>query len=678
MANATIGWTSNEIPAQSHVTLEIEWSPKAVWSTREVIQFTDNRNFKKDVPVILKSVDKSQNPRAALRKTVHGAENKMVTKKLTLKSPSRPKLQRNRLTVFNASAIANAHNLRKERPAKSDVNQARIPTASMYPAVPSNVTFDENMSEALLAAQDKENMSPPSPKDICSVIGSIAFTPVSKSRNDTNLDYLASLPTPGSNAKAKPTDYPRHHMHMTAVQFSDRLDDIDLVPSTPHTIQNRTTTIENFQTPIDRIDGNVSDFALQKTPALYGEHTFDVSGMGTPCVEPKYSASDSNPIKNNCQNALDVAGQHHIHHPHNHIHHSPRMQTIAENTELSYTVNRTQTISSPTTALQLSVIAEERTKAELSETYVKYQSTQHLTFNLEESSAAATAVDENLVRDVRLVGTPLKKKFQSLKELTDSHNNLSIEQMILKNNQGSMPNLHKMDTVKSIENNRYFYQSVEKDLQEPTRAELEVDDDMENLGDTSICSIQSAVSTQSIAFREHEILAQSSVFNLNEIGCGESLHANADISMFSGRLRHGPSNNKSDLNSSKHLSMSSPTIGRTMGPPRTSHSVRDLVQSNRKQAVSAYNLNASTTSLHKRSYGDRSMDKHSPTKRACMDATSPRLPRGQSIRTKDWNGKMAKKVRLPSVPIQKLQLKRHEEERVILYDPEHHLRGNVF
>lgn len=658
MANAELEWTSNEIPSQSFITLEIVWSPTAIWSTREVIQFTDNRNFKKDVPVILKSVDKTQNPKATLRKAVHGADNRVITKKLTLKSP---KMQRNRLTVWNSSMVTNVNNAKERRSVKPDMSRVLAPAMPSNTVPDSNVTFDNIPTVAEFTA-DKENVSPPN--DICGVMDSMAFTPVSKSRNDTTLDYLASLPTPSSNVKSTPMEYPRHQTQLSAKQFANRLDDIDLVISTPYTIQNRTTVIEHMQA---HIDANTSHYALQRTPSINAEHTFDVSSLHTSGFEAAHGTNES--LQSHKYN-LDV----NQHNPHHHIHHSPRMQTISENSELS--VNRTQTISSPMGGTQLFAIAEEHSKAELSETYVK-PSAHHLTFNLEESTAA---VDANLVRDVRLVGTPLKKKFQSLKELNDSRSNLSIEQMILKNNQGSMPNLHKMETVKSIENNRYFYHSKEKDLQQAaatttSNAQHEADDDMENLGDTSICSIKSTISLHSVGFQEHEILAQSSVFNLNEIGCGKSHATATDIGGgFGKRSKHVPHNTTAELNVSKHLSISSPTIGRAMGPPKSMQSTRDLSQSSRKQATSAYNLNTSSSSLNKRSNGERLNNKHSPTKRVCTDTNSPRLVKGQAIRTKTWGGKLPKKFRMPSVP-NRLQLKRPEEERVILFDPELHLRG---
>lgn len=659
MANATLEWTSNEIPPQSFITLEIVWSPTAIWSTREVIQFTDNRNFKKDVPVILKSVDKTQNLKTTLRRA---ADNKVITKKLTLKSPSRPKMQRNRLTVFNPSMVPNVNGAKERRSMNPDMGRVLAPAIPSNAATNTNVTFDGNTAAAVFTA-DKENVSPP--RDICGVLDSMVFTPVGKSRNDTNLDYLASLPTPGSNVKSTPMTYPRHQTHLSAAQFANRLDDIEPVISTPYNIQNRTTVIGNMETPIDRTGANTSQYASQKTPSIITEHTFNVSSLQTPGAEIAHGAIES--LQSHKYN-LDV----NQHHPHHLTQHSPRMQTISENSELS--VNRTQTISSPMAGTQLFAIAEEHSKAELSETYVK-PSTHHLTFNLEESTAA---VDENLVRDVRLVGTPLKKKFQSLKELNDSRNNLSIEQMILKNNQGSMPNLHKMETVKSIENNRYFYHSKEKDLQQGTAsssAQDEADDDMEHLGDTSICSIKSTISL--VGFQEHEILAQSSVFNLNEIGRGKSQANVADIGNgFGKRSKHVSHNTTTELNASRHLSISSPTIGRTMGPPKSMHSTRDLSQSNRKQAMSAYSLNtSSSSSLNKRSNGERLIDKHSPTKRMCTDNSSPKSSKGQTIRTKAWGGKLPKKFRVPSMPNQRLQLKRPEEERVILFDPELHLRG---
>jgi abnormal spindle-like microcephaly-associated protein len=80
----------------------------------------------------------------------------------------------------------------------------------------------------------------------------------------------------------------------------------------------------------------------------------------------------------------------------------------------------------------------------------------------------------------------------------------------LRSNQGSMPNLNEMDSsMASIEHNRYFFQE-------------------KNQQNLSIASIASNAD-----FRETEICAQSSRFNLNEIGLSSNITQQAPRPTFS-------------------------------------------------------------------------------------------------------------------------------------------------
>lgn len=664
--NATLEWTSNEIPARSYITLDIIWNPTVVISSREVIQFTDNRNFRKDVVVIMKSIDKTQQLKNAIKKTSHTVEHKTITKKLTLKSPSpRSKMHRNRLGAINAtSSMSNRTTIKKDSINRIGMKRVLALNSQQTSPVPSITVFDEINN--VLYTSDKENLNPSSSpsKNMSCAFDSLIFTPVGKTKvKSSNVDYLASLPTPNSSVKNNNQSiYVRNgNEQMSPMQFKSKLNETETIMSTPHiTVHSRTTTFDNFQTPISQNEVH-DQFAIQKTPTFHIEHTFNITNVPTPGFEPVPKLNEGIQSR---KLIMEMQG------------HSPRMETIAENTELL--VNRTQTISSPITIQHLSVIKEENSKVELSETYVK-QSDHHLTYNIDEQNAK-----ENLVRDVRLVGTPLRKKFQSMKELNDSQSNLSLEQKILKSNQGSMPNLHKMEAVKSIESNRYYYQSIEKDLQQAVgnnTTNQHVDDDFENLGDTSICSIKSTVS----AFHEHEILAQSSRFNLNEVGRNNKLP--------SGNLQHININKtpkKQILNDrnikiqpNKHLSMSSPSINKTTASSKLSQSTRDISHSlaeiKKRPTTFLYSVESSP-SLNKRNRDDKSFssNKSSPPKRVCMENDLPKSTKGQSVRTKTWSGTMPKKFRVPNVPPQRLQFKRTEEERVILFDPELHLRGENF
>lgn len=99
---------------------------------------------------------------------------------------------------------------------------------------------------------------------------------------------------------------------------------------------------------------------------------------------------------------------------------------------------------------------------------------------------------EELSRQVdNIVLTPLRKIItsESMKNLSGQ----SREQEYLKLNQGSMPNLHEIEKINSIENNRYFFAGSEVEL----------------------LNVEERVST--IAFHANEIRAQSSQVNLHEV-----------------------------------------------------------------------------------------------------------------------------------------------------------------
>lgn len=53
--NINLEWLENTVPAHSEITMEMVWSPQMDVACKETLQFIDNRNFRKDVMVILKS-----------------------------------------------------------------------------------------------------------------------------------------------------------------------------------------------------------------------------------------------------------------------------------------------------------------------------------------------------------------------------------------------------------------------------------------------------------------------------------------------------------------------------------------------------------------------------------------------------------------------------------------------
>lgn len=671
IANAQLEWTSNEIPARSSIPMDIVWNPVVVWSTREIIQITDNRNFKKDVAVILKSIDKTKTSKANFKKSIaiksHAAEHRILTKKLALKSPSpRTKLQqRNRLSMLNAGNATT----------KKDISMCN--NLQLKKVLGTNNQSNRSQTKASFASEqyEKENMKPQSPPNISTVFDSLNFTPATKA-NTSSVDYLASLPTPNAHLEKNrspimSTPFDFHHLDETQTLFK-----------TPGIkINDTTTTFNNFTTPMERSEvdnshyfNDIHDrnlFAMQKTPSCSDGQK---NGMST---SEMYAVSSR---KLN----LDIPN----------VSPNGKINNDNKDGDGSFCINRTQTISSPIGMAKLSIIEEEQSKVEMSETYIK-QNEHHLTYNVVPNGKDDVVTSphptptENLVRDVQLISTPLSKKYLSMKELTDNNTNLSLEQKILKMNQGSMPNLHKLDKVKSIENNRYFYQSVEKDLQE-TEHSQNGDEENEQIGDISVCSVKSTVSTQSVAFNEHEIQAQSSRLNLHEIGRSHTKKPMNNFCFTIDMPKKTSNNIQPRMSSKNFLSTSSPTVNKIpVEKSKFSQSIRDISASakslskSRPSVISYANRSMSNCSLSMKKRGrdenldssKKSLNKLSPPKRVCIEPESPKASRGQSFRTKTWGNVMPKKFRIPSIPPQRLQLKRPEEERVILYDPELHMRS---
>lgn len=127
---------------------------------------------------------------------------------------------------------------------------------------------------------------------------------------------------------------------------------------------------------------------------------------------------------------------------------------------------------------------------------------------------------EDLKRDIKMIATPLRKHSESMKDLYQK----SPQSIVI--TQGSLPNLNEMETIKSFEQNRYFIQSTSRtDVKTSTHAlpvksngnKLKVQSDTDS-SDQLDCSQTSLISHSDGMFNQHEILAQSSRFNLNEVG----------------------------------------------------------------------------------------------------------------------------------------------------------------
>lgn len=705
--------------------MEIVWSPSILWTSREIIQFTDNRNFKIDVAVILKSVDiKQRTKNALLSKSSSSRSNndRIVTKKLTLKSPSPRTKQRLRKALSSpsgANATIAARRTVNTLPPKTFRSEPTKKALGIQNQIDELSQIDclWNISEIRGHANEKENIKPTTPKSSLSMFETFKFTPVMQKKplNTSNVEFLASLPTPNSNVKAAATNN-ANEMLSPSAEFRHRATSpchngfnitttIEMTPQ-PNAINNQTTTLHDFQTPnvgpdpsgLFETTANFTQYASQTTPITFHQHE-----ATTTILEYNYSFRQTITTAGSPVGGQVVGPGRKLVLDSMYASPAPMRMPCTNDNPASPNANRTHVISSPAHHAQLSVINEEEyTRSDFSETFVKTSSDHQRTYNVGDGNVGTP---ENLARDVKLVGTPLHKKYQSMREL-GNENNLSLEQQILKCNQGSMPNLHKLETVKSIENNRYFCQSIEKDLQTQTEETATVDDcdndvsvagtamdnEHDNLGDISICSIRSTMSTQSVAFKEHEILAQSSQFNLNELGkSAKTLTAHAKPIYFCIDKPSVDRGIASKVSSTPigQFSVSSPSLNRIGSSQKSlSKSTRDIRASNAsissRPSVITYAKCGATTPGKKRNRDEnlnlskKSFSKQSPPKRACIDRSQSETELakgGQAFRTKTWGGVMPKKFRVPSVPIQKLALKRQPEERIILFDPDLHMRG---
>lgn len=649
-----------------------------------MIQFTDNRNFKKDVAVVLKSIDKSKTKKKPLN-TKKSFERPM-TRKLVIKSPSPRSKQRGRIAAANMNGIKRSigilPSIENHKPEDVRVpirvlgtQNCDMPRPVTGPTIKTEFYTTNHEAFGFSNAESKENIRPPStPSNASAIFDSIKFTPASdrKPNGRQNIDFLASLPTPGSQHRNPPvnnwvrdlrSDLTPEPLDLSPVHRPLNLSVMTTERTPMANINNQTTVLSSVQTPQPDGDYYLTParglLHLQQTPVIVYNHHYE--GIHHNVQQTKLSTTyDTSPCHSPLNRSRSPNGRH-----------SPFLNRTYEMAVDQVTAaNRTRLLSPAPDAPNLYVIAEEQSCSELSDTFIK--PTHHeRTYNVVRTV--------NPISDVSLVGSPLRKKFQSMKDLSNGSQNLSLEQQMLRNNQGSMPNLNNLEQVKPLESNRYFYQSIEKDLEEQNEQEANV----------SVTSIRSAISTHSVAFQEHEILAQSSRFNINDVGKSRpsvvqndyrllpstSFFIGTDDKPYNSATVSLPSHTFHRQQSNAHQQASgSGLIGRPSVIASTGHasnqSSMSILSSMAQKRARDENLRASQRSL-----------KASPPKRACLDSNapeSPRLPRGQSFRTNTWGDVQVKKFRMPKVPIQKLVLNKKEEERIVLYDPDLHLQGMPF
>ncbi|XP_055525020.1 protein abnormal spindle [Wyeomyia smithii] len=191
--NLVLEWTSMDIDTGEERQLELVWNPLKVMNNLETLQMIDSCGTKKDVALIMKSVDVKK---TAPKKTV-SKQAAVIPKKLKLKAPSPPKLMIKRTVVMK----------KRESPVKKpvlsplsscSVVKNNVLTERTAPNIFSEINFSRMSSEPTQhgKVQNKENVSPQTPEKYVNPFKGIKFTP---SRMDNS--YLADLPTPVNPSK---------------------------------------------------------------------------------------------------------------------------------------------------------------------------------------------------------------------------------------------------------------------------------------------------------------------------------------------------------------------------------------------------------------------------------------------------------------------------------------------
>ncbi|XP_017058499.1 protein abnormal spindle [Drosophila ficusphila] len=399
--NLAIEWLEHTVPARDEVSMELVWSPQIEVACKETLQLIDNRNFRKDVMIILKS--KSNQPVKNPRKFP------TVGKTLQLKSPTGGgKTMKSAITaaVQQKKRMSTAAPPPSKQPWRATA--AARPTARPNPpaAVPlaeKNVYKAPQEEPVYISPQPrtlKENLSPLTPGNLLDVIDNLRFTPLTESRGKGLSailpDNLAAWPTPTIKGNATQGVNEMRPRRITA-------DDLEDQP-----ITNKTFDVKHSETINISLD------------------TLDCSKSETPVHTP---------------------------------------------------LNKTTTIVHSTQTRALACIREEEGPSP--------------------PRTPTKSAIHDLKRDIKLVGSPLRKYSESMKDLSllSPQTKFAI--------QGSMPNLNEMK-IRSIEQNRYYQeqqlQMKGKDLNSSSGSEA------------------SLLGHQEFMFNHNEILAQSSRFNLHEVG----------------------------------------------------------------------------------------------------------------------------------------------------------------
>ncbi|XP_055848549.1 protein abnormal spindle [Episyrphus balteatus] len=466
--NVTIDWTSNVVPAEEQIEMEMIWSPSIEIACKETLQLTDNRNFRKDIMVILKSISNKPISKNIKRFPTISSSTSGHTKVLRLKSPTHSKPNTQSQQRRNRQSLNyKAQKTDRMSPVAKKHQQQHSQKKQISPLVERNIpqivfedmkTVPPSQTQVRSSSNNhKENVSPLTPGNVLDLIDKMQFTPATETKlklgQGNELEYLSSLPTPiNRNASNVDENFQSRQLRprrLVADPSDDEISPMNLK------IEPRTTIVKQEYTENCENDAG----AMNMQTPLINNKTFDLK-----LLNKSDGLSDS-------QESFEA----------------PCDRIV---------FNKTTTVNTPALSRPLSMIEEEETNN---------------VPNILQKTYEIKVVDEQLKRDVKLVGTPLRKYSESMKDLSlkSPFSKISI--------QGSMPNLNEMENIQSIEQNRYYHApkappTIEKKCFLKPKA-ICLDD-----SDASNNSFTSCASHADILFNQNEILAQSSRFNLNEIG----------------------------------------------------------------------------------------------------------------------------------------------------------------
>uniref|UniRef100_A0A1B0BRY7 Abnormal spindle-like microcephaly-associated protein ASH domain-containing protein n=1 Tax=Glossina palpalis gambiensis TaxID=67801 RepID=A0A1B0BRY7_9MUSC len=615
-----IKWLENTIPAQNDITMELTWKPQMDISSRETLQFTDNRNFRKDVFIILKS--KASKP----IKNVHKYPNMLsgatsLAKALRLKSPTSGVNKNTKLTA-QQKQLQKKHFAATERSDKHPIK-----TQLKWKHGPFQVRDGERVHTLPLKECNKSSAIPP------------------KSR-------------PPVIVVTKTSDFKEN-----VIPLEDSFKVLNTINELQFSPGGEKLALSQISKP--------SNLATISTPLCYQT---SVSGEAEHKLKPRCLTSDLSEVE--CVNIHEDIP--------NEIERGPSGTIINKTFDilqrsfefpidcLNVTSGESPDLLDKTSTViptpgPLAVIEEEDINLTIPTALTKHSNLPN-SEDLSSASARKIAVEDRM-RDIRLVGKPLRKFSESMMDLQSK----SAQRSLL--TQGSLPNLNDMETIGDFEKNRYFKQSTSRkgSLNTLSIRQRCTTSPKRGLDELNL------VSHPEVLFDQHEILAQSSRFNLNEIGMKQCNNSPIAIDTQT-RNVHRNIRELTTPRSTKTSSQVTTTV-------ENANNKRHLNELSFSECSNLDSIAGSNNEKSSKSRIKTKSDCISPPKRQRleMDSTLHRsftpINASANVRKKTWAHMKPKPIKLSRTlslikkPLTPCKLK--TEPRIKLYDTELHLQSFI-